>query len=60
MTTLFDLDHLIEVFISVKKKNILVKDHDYNPFENYENRSLQPLPENLQRKVQCWCNNSLR
>jgi glycine cleavage system pyridoxal-binding protein P len=26
MTTLFDLDHLIEVFISIKKKNVLYKD----------------------------------
>jgi hypothetical protein len=49
MTTLFDLDHLIEIFTNIKK-NKLGKQEGYVPFEEYENRRMQMLPSDIRRE----------
>lgn len=47
VTTLFDLDQVIEVFLNIKRGTI---SRDYVDFDSYEGRRYTPYPENLARR----------
>jgi len=47
VSNLYDLDQLVEVFASIKKKRFT--EANYMPFEHYEGRIYQPMPKELAR-----------